>query len=430
MIDLSIDRDLEARLDQVRRLGREHLRPLGIEADRRREPVPPDHRFFALAWRMGIGQPLGVEERPASGPRTGARRGVVLAEEMSYWDRGMSVAMPGLGLGGPPLLGMGTPEQKERFFAPFRDREPPANLLGGERHYAERAGFKGAMKSFNATRPAIAAMAVGIARAAYDASRDFARAHYALDRAIPRYQRVREKLARMARKIEAGRLLCWRAAYLADLEQPNEIEAPMAKAFAAGIAQEATGLAVETLGAAGVTADLFVGMQTKRIRVGQLGIVLPAENPIRVAENIAMLDHMTGGRANAGFARGYQRRWVDVMAQQTHGIHGALPHQHDAVDEANRAAVEECFRIIKQAWSEDLLSYEGRYWRIPPGATPWDLESTRRYGAGVVDGVVRAVGVVPKPLQQPHPPLFQPFASSERSIRWCAAEDRKSTRLN
>ena len=171
-----------------------------------------------------------------------------------------------------------------------------------------------------------------------------------------------------------------------------------------------------------VLLDLFVGMQTKRIRVGQLGIVLPAENPVRVAENIAMLDHMTGGRANAGFARGYQRRWVDVMAQQTHGIHGALPHQHDAVDEANRAAFEECFRIIKQAWSEDLLSYEGRYWRIPPGATPWDLESTRRYGAGVVDGVVRAVGVVPKPLQRPHPPLFQPFASSERSIRWCAEE--------
>src|SRR6266481_4528018 len=137
-------------------------------------------------------------------------------------------------------------------------RVPAANLLGGERHYAERAGFKGAMKSFNATRPAIAAMAVGIARAAYDASRDFARAHYTLERAIPRYQRVREKLARMARKIEAGRLLCWRAAYLADLEQPNEIEASMAKAFAAGMAQEATGLAVEILGDAGVTADAYV----------------------------------------------------------------------------------------------------------------------------------------------------------------------------
>src|SRR5438477_4942563 len=289
MIDLAIGAELEAEVEQVRGLGREFLRPLGIEADQRGAPVPPDHPFFAMAWRMGLGQPLGVEGRPGS--RGGARRGVVLAEEMSYWDRGMSVAMPGLGLGGPPLFTMGTPEQKERFLAPFRDRErphwaafamtepgagsdvaaiettaaraddawvlngaktfisnamradwivvwatvdrsagraghrafvvkrgtpgledmrhehkmgliayesssftlrdcpvPAANLLGGERHYAERAGFKGAMKSFNATRPAIAAMAVGIARDGYDGSRGFARAHYPLDRALPRYQ--------------------------------------------------------------------------------------------------------------------------------------------------------------------------------------------------------------------------------------------------
>jgi alkanesulfonate monooxygenase SsuD/methylene tetrahydromethanopterin reductase-like flavin-dependent oxidoreductase (luciferase family) len=171
-----------------------------------------------------------------------------------------------------------------------------------------------------------------------------------------------------------------------------------------------------------ILLDAFVGLRTKRIRVGQLGIVLPTQNPIRVAEEIAMLDHMTGGRANAGFARGYQRRWVDVMAQQTHGIHGALPHQHDAIDEANRAAFEECFRIIKKAWTEDLLSHDGRYWRIPPGETAWDLEATARWGAGIDAGIVRAVGVVPKPLQKPHPPLFQPFASSERSIRWCAEE--------
>ena len=172
-----------------------------------------------------------------------------------------------------------------------------------------------------------------------------------------------------------------------------------------------------------VLLDLFVGMQTKRIRVGQLGIVLPAQNPIRVAEDIAMLDHMTGGRAMAGFARGYQRRWVDIMAQQMHGIHGALPHQHDAVDAANRAAFEECFAIVKKAWTEELLEYQGRYWRIPAGDTPWDLETTVKYGAGVADGLIRQVGVVPKPLQKPHPPIFQPFASSEESIRWCAAED-------
>src|SRR5215468_12577864 len=171
-----------------------------------------------------------------------------------------------------------------------------------------------------------------------------------------------------------------------------------------------------------VLLDLYFAMQTRRIRVGQLGIVLPASNPIRVAEDIAMLDHMTGGRANAGFARGYQRRWVDVMAQQTHGIHGAVPHEHDAIDEANRAAFEECFQIIRKAWSDDLLVHDGRYWRVPAGRTAWDLDATRQWGAGVTDGVVRAVGVVPKPLQRPHPPIFQPFASSERSIRWCAAE--------
>jgi alkanesulfonate monooxygenase SsuD/methylene tetrahydromethanopterin reductase-like flavin-dependent oxidoreductase (luciferase family) len=169
-----------------------------------------------------------------------------------------------------------------------------------------------------------------------------------------------------------------------------------------------------------VLLDLFVGLQTKRIRVGQLGIVLPANNPIRVAEDIAMLDHMTNGRANAGFARGYQRRWVDVMAQQTHGIHGALPHEHDAIDSANRAAFEECYEIIIKAWTDDLLDHDGRYWRVPAGATPWTLEATDRFGAGIENGLVRQVGVVPKPVQKPHPPVFQPFASSEASIRWCA----------
>ena len=98
-----------------------------------------------------------------------------------------------------------------------------------------------------------------------------------------------------------------------------------------------------------VLLDLFVAMQTQRIRVGQLGIVLPADDPIRVAEDIAMLDHMSGGRAAAGFARGYQRRWGDVMAQQTHGISGALPHPHDAIDVANRLALEANFQIVKRA---------------------------------------------------------------------------------
>ena len=69
------------------------------------------------------------------------------------------------------------------------------------------------------------------------------------------------------------------------------------------------------------------------------------------------------------------------------------------------------------------MSYQGDAWQIPPDGTPWDIEATRLYGAGVDENnIVRQIGVVPKPLQKPHPPLFQPFASSERTIRWCARE--------
>src|SRR6202051_104501 len=171
-----------------------------------------------------------------------------------------------------------------------------------------------------------------------------------------------------------------------------------------------------------VLLDLFIGMQTNRLRVGQLGVVLPANNPIRVAEDIAMLDHMTGGRANAGFARGYQRRWVDIMAQQTHGIHGALPHQHDQIDDANRLAFEENFRIVKKCWTEEMLTFHGNFWKGPAGPTPWTLDTTAKWGKGVENGVLKSVGVVPKPLQKPHPPIFLPFASSENSIRWAAKE--------
>ena len=69
------------------------------------------------------------------------------------------------------------------------------------------------------------------------------------------------------------------------------------------------------------------------------------------------------------------------------------------------------------------MDYQGKYWQIPPEGTPWDIDATRQWGAGVdSDNIVRQIGVVPKPLQKPHPPIFQPFASSENTIRWCARE--------
>jgi alkanesulfonate monooxygenase SsuD/methylene tetrahydromethanopterin reductase-like flavin-dependent oxidoreductase (luciferase family) len=172
-----------------------------------------------------------------------------------------------------------------------------------------------------------------------------------------------------------------------------------------------------------VLLDTFVAMHTKRIRVGQLGIVLPAQSPLRVAEDIAMLDHISGGRAFAGFARGYQRRWVDTLAQQYHNVHAAPSRERNAeVDRVNRAAFEEFFHIVKLAWTSETFSFKGEFWTIPPADTPWDVPASNTMGRGIEGGLLREIGIAPRPLQEPHPEIMQPFSFSEPTIRWCARE--------
>jgi len=79
--------------------------------------------------------------------------------------------------------------------------------------------------------------------------------------------------------------------------------------------------------------------RTKRIRFSPLGLVLPTWDPIRCAEELAVLDHLTKGRIYAGFARGYQDRWVNVLGQQYH-VTGA-PIDGSSIDNHNRRVYEE-----------------------------------------------------------------------------------------
>ena len=132
-------------------------------------------------------------------------------------------------------------------------RVPAANLIGGDEHYARRAGFKGAMKSFNATRPLVAVMAVGIGRAALDEALAFAR-----ERDLLGQSRVRDRLERIRRRLRVARLLCWRAAWLADRERPNVLEASMSKAVAPAVALEAASLGMEILGGVGARGDHLI----------------------------------------------------------------------------------------------------------------------------------------------------------------------------
>jgi alkanesulfonate monooxygenase SsuD/methylene tetrahydromethanopterin reductase-like flavin-dependent oxidoreductase (luciferase family) len=170
--------------------------------------------------------------------------------------------------------------------------------------------------------------------------------------------------------------------------------------------------------------------RTKRIKFASLGLVLPTWDPIRVAEEVAVLDHLTKGRFIAGFARGYQDRWTNVLGQHYH-VTGA-PMDGSEVDAHNRAVFEEVFKVMKMAWTQDTVRYQSKYYEIPTpyneGIRRWPVAKnwTARFGApGEVDenGVVQRICVIPKPYTQPHPPIWQPFSVSEKTIRWCAAEN-------
>jgi alkanesulfonate monooxygenase SsuD/methylene tetrahydromethanopterin reductase-like flavin-dependent oxidoreductase (luciferase family) len=113
---------------------------------------------------------------------------------------------------------------------------------------------------------------------------------------------------------------------------------------------------------------------------------------------------------------------VDVLGQHLPGLHAVVPGDRQEMDRLNREAFEECFQIVKLAWTEDVFSFDGRFWKIPPPGIPWATQLAARYGAGAPDGVLRQVGVVPKPVQRPHPPIYQPVADSEATIAWCGRQ--------
>jgi alkanesulfonate monooxygenase SsuD/methylene tetrahydromethanopterin reductase-like flavin-dependent oxidoreductase (luciferase family) len=174
-------------------------------------------------------------------------------------------------------------------------------------------------------------------------------------------------------------------------------------------------------------ADLAA--RTRRIRFVTQVLVLPTWDPIRLAEEIAVLDHLTQGRFIAGLGRGYQHRWVNVLGQK-YGVTGARSDGSDE-DRRNREIFEELFGIVKSAWTEDTIACKGRHYEVPvphdtgiahwPAAASW----TAKYGAeGELDADrrVRRISVVPKPYTRPHPPIWQPITRSEDTVRWCARQ--------
>ena len=147
-------------------------------------------------------------------------------------------------------------------------RVPGQCVLGGQERLEERlarvregsrAGEQGAMKTFEASRPGVAAMAVGIARAAVEYAAEYSRTRVQFGRPIGQNQGVAFMLADMAASVEAARLLTWRAAWMARQGKPfTRAEGSMSKLVAGETAVRVTEQAIQILGGNGYTREFPV----------------------------------------------------------------------------------------------------------------------------------------------------------------------------
>jgi len=122
---------------------------------------------------------------------------------------------------------------------------------------------------------------------------------------------------------------------------------------------------------------------TERLKILIYANLLPIHDPLRLAEELAMLDCLSNGRLIAGVGRGAPREYRIFNVPMSE----------------SRARFEESYEIIRRAWTEESFSFEGRF------------------------NSYRDVSIWPRPVQRPHPPVWAPVTSSRETIEWAAAND-------
>ena len=148
----------------------------------------------------------------------------------------------------------------------FNDTEvPEANLLGEENH-----GFKLAMMTLDRTRPGVAAMATGIARAAMEFAIDYSKERVQFGVPIAMHQAIQFMIADMATKVHLSRLAAWHSAVLLDQGKRNTLESSHAKRFAADTAMEVATDAVQVYGGYGFIKEYPVEKLMRDAKIMQL----------------------------------------------------------------------------------------------------------------------------------------------------------------
>ena len=165
-------------------------------------------------------------------------------------------------------------------------------------------------------------------------------------------------------------------------------------------------------------ADLAA--RTTNIHFYPMSIVASADDPIRISERIALLDQLTRGRVGVCFARGYQKRWIEILSQGR----GATSLIDPDSDQRNREIYDEHVEVIRKSWTEDSWDHDGVHYQVPYpfktgiagfGGISW----TREFGSDDEvdeDGVIRRIGVTPPPYQRPFPEVWVPFTVSPSTM--------------
>jgi acyl-CoA dehydrogenase len=148
----------------------------------------------------------------------------------------------------------------------FNDTEVEARYLLGE----ENKGFKLAMMTLDRTRPGVAAMATGIARAAFEFATEYSKERVQFGVPIAMHQAIQFMIADMATKVHLSRLAAWNSAVLLDQGKRNTIESSHAKRFAADTAMEVTTDAVQVYGGYGFIKDYPVEKLMRDAKIMQL----------------------------------------------------------------------------------------------------------------------------------------------------------------
>jgi alkylation response protein AidB-like acyl-CoA dehydrogenase len=143
---------------------------------------------------------------------------------------------------------------------------PVGNLIG-----EEGMGFVDTLRILDKGRIGIAAFSIGIARAALEASIRYARERKQFGHPIADFQAIQIKIAEMATKVDAARLLTFRAAALADRGQPHTVESSMAKLFATEAAVEVALEAIQIHGGYGYIKEYPVERYLRDAKLGTIG---------------------------------------------------------------------------------------------------------------------------------------------------------------